>query len=258
MKRIVVLLALVLLAWPAPARASTKVSITIRGKTQTLETYPPAGTPRGTIFMGSGDVGWVGLGVDLAEFLQKQGYFVVGLNVRQYLASYTSGSSHLMPADIPGDFAAIAQLLRQRGTFYAPVIVAGVSEGAAIAVVAGSDKANHAWINGVITMGLPPTAELAWRWTDISSWITKKDPSEPEFEPKAYIGQVSPVPLYMIQSTKDEYVKEADYRMFESAAKPPKRLVLIDASNHRFTDKLPELRAQFLAGLAWIQGEVRP
>jgi len=29
--------------------------------------------------------------------------------------------------------------------------------------------------------------------------------------------------------------------------------VLIDASNHRFTDRRPELKAQMLAGLAWIR-----
>ena len=247
---VLVLVAALLL--PLFAHASTRVPITIRGKALTLETYPPAGTPRGTVFMGSGDVGWVGLAVDLAEFLQKQGYFVVGINVRQYLASFTAGSDHVMPADIPGDLAAMAQVMRDRKTFWSPVIVAGVSEGAAIAVVAGSSKNNHGWITGVITMGLPPTAELAWRWSDIGSWITKKDPNEPEFEPRLYIGDVSPLPLYMIQSTKDEYVREADYRMFESSARAPKRLVLIEASNHRFTDKLPELRAQFLAGLAWI------
>jgi pimeloyl-ACP methyl ester carboxylesterase len=250
---VLVLLVLAAVLLPMFAHASTRVPITIRGKTLTLETYlPSTGTPRGTVFMGSGDVGWVGLAVDLAEFLQKQGYFVVGINVRQYLASFTSGSSHVMPADIAGDLAAMAQLMRERNTFWTPVVVAGVSEGAAIAVVAGSSKGNHAWITGVITMGLPPTAELAWRWSDVGSWITKRDPNEPEFEPRLYIADVSPLPLFMIQSTKDEYVREADYRMFESTAKAPKRLVLIEASNHRFTDRLPELRTQFLAGLAWI------
>ena len=36
------------------------------------------------------------------------------------------------------------------------------------------------------------------------------------------------------------------------AAIRPKHLVLIDASNHRFTDRLPELKQQVIAGLAWI------
>jgi fermentation-respiration switch protein FrsA (DUF1100 family) len=63
---------------------------------------------------------------------------------------------------------------------------------------------------------------------------------------------VSPVPLYMIQSIKDEYVPKAEYERLDASAREPKKLVLIDASNHRFTDKRPELRAAYAAGLGWI------
>jgi hypothetical protein len=56
----------------------------------------------------------------------------------------------------------------------------------------------------------------------------------------------------MIQSSKDEYVPKAEYERLEAAARDPKKLVLIDASNHRFTDRRPELRSAYRAGLAWI------
>jgi hypothetical protein len=52
-------------------------------------------------------------------------------------------------------------------------------------------------------------------------------------------------------------VSEADYREMDAIAKPPKKLVLIDASNHRFTDRRKELRAEYLAALAWIQQQPR-
>jgi alpha-beta hydrolase superfamily lysophospholipase len=244
---------LLLAAWPA--QAAEKVGITLRGKPITLEFYrpPPGASPKGTVLMGSGDVGWVGLGVDLSEFLAGQGFTVVGINVRQYLGTFTSGAEHVTPEQVPGDYAAIVQAMRSRQSIPDPIVVAGVSEGAALAVLAGADKSNRSWLTGVITMGLPPTAELAWRWTDITSWITKKDAAEPSFEPLKFIGAIAPTPLWMIQSTRDEYVKEADYRAFERAAAQPRRLVLIDASNHRFTDRLPLLRQQVLSGLAWIR-----
>jgi alpha-beta hydrolase superfamily lysophospholipase len=246
---------LLLLLMAMPARAAEKIGITIRGKSLTLEFYrPPAGvTPKGTVLMGSGDVGWVGLGVDLSEFLSAQGYAVAGINVRQYLSAFTSGAEHVTTDQVPRDYAAMVQALKDRQLLWEPVVVAGVSEGAALAVLAGADKANHAWVRGVLTMGLPPGAELAWRWTDITSWITKKDADEPSFEPKLFIAAISPIPLWMIQSARDEYVKEEDFRLFERQAGPPKRLVLIDASNHRFTDRLPLLRQQVLAGLAWMR-----
>jgi len=234
--------------------AADKVDVAVRSKTLTLTIYRPVNNTaaRGTILMGSGDVGWVGLAVTMAEELAAQGYIVVGINVRQYLAAFTSGKSHLQPSQVPGDYLLFRDTLKQKGLLVRPVVLSGMSEGAALAVLAASDTKNHAWIDGVITMGIPPTAELAWRWTDIGAWVTKHDADEPSFAPNDVIANVSPSPLYMIQSVKDEYVPRAEYERLNATARAPKKLVLIAASNHRFTDKRPELRAAYLAGLGWI------
>ena len=239
------------------ADASTeRVDLPVRGKTMALTVYVPAVPPsqiKGTILMGSGDVGWVGLATSMAEFLSADGYVVVGINVRQYLSVFRTRDSHLIAAEVPGDYGQIAAYLRGRNLLRPPVVVSGVSEGAAIAVLGASAQANHAWIDGVITMGLPAIAELAWRWTDFTSWITKKDSDEPSFAARDYIAAVSPKALWMIQSTTDEYVTTADYRDLEAAARPPRTLVLIAASNHRFTDRIGELRQAYLTALADIR-----
>lgn len=247
------LLIVAMLLVPHLAEAAEKIDVNVRGKDLTLTLYrPPTVQPRGTILMASGDVGWVGLAVTMAEELSADGYLVAGINVRQYLSSFTSGKSHLQPSDVAGDYAAFRDTLKQRGTLVRPVVLSGMSEGAALAVLAASAPANHDWVDGVITMGIPPSAELAWRWTDMGAWITKHDADEPSFAPATVIAGVSPVPLYMIQSIKDEYVPKAEYERLNTVAREPKKLVLIDASNHRFTDKRPELRAAYAAGLAWI------
>lgn len=232
--------------------AGEKLDVPVRGQSLTLVIYRPPAAPRGTIVMGSGDVGWVGLAASMAEDLSARGYLVVGLNIRQYLSAFTSGKSHLQSEEEPSDYRTIADALTRHGMLVHPVILSGVSEGAALAVLAASDAKNHAWIDGVITMGIPPTAELAWRWTDVGAWITKRDADEPSFAPKDVIGGVAPVPLFMIQSRKDEYVPQAEYERLFAAAREPKQLVLIDASNHRFTDRREELRTAYAAGLAWI------
>jgi fermentation-respiration switch protein FrsA (DUF1100 family) len=238
--------------WSTVVCAAEQVDVTIRGKTLTLAIDQPAAPSRGTIVMGSGDVGWVGLAVSMADDLSARGYTVVGINVRQYLSAFTSGKSHLQVSDVAGDYRVIRDVLKQRRLLTHPVILSGVSEGAALAVLAASDPQNHDWVAGVITMGLPPTAELAWRWTDVGAWITKRDADEPSFAAKDVIAAVSPVPLFMIQSTKDEYVPKAEYDRLLLMAREPKTLVLIDASNHRFTDKRAELGAAYVSGLAWI------
>ena len=222
-----VVLALAMITPVTCARAAEEhATVSVRGKPLALSVYQPHGSGpavEGTIIMGSGDVGWVGLAASMAEFAAADGYIVVGINVRQYLAAFTNGHDHLAPADVPRDYAEIAQYLRTRGLLRPPVVVSGVSEGAALAVLAASSPSNHQWLSGVITMGLPASAEVAWRWSDFTSWLTKKDADEPSFETRDYLASVSPLPLFMIQSTRDEYIPEADYRALEAAARAPKR-----------------------------------
>jgi type IV secretory pathway VirJ component len=245
---------------PAADAATQRLDFGLRGKALSVTVYTPSAgsAAKGTVLMGSGDVGWVGLAVDMAEFLSGQGYVVVGINVRQYLAAFTSGKATLTTREPPGDYAALVQFLTAKKVLVPPVIVSGVSEGAALAVLAAAAADNRAWARGVMTMGLPPTAELGWRWSDFTSWITKKDSDEPMFMPKEFLPSVAPLPLCMIQSTKDEYVAESDYRLFEKVAREPKRLVLINASNHRFTDRRPELQQAVIGCLAWIHAQAPP
>lgn len=251
------LVALAALAVAIPSSAAVSVEHADwnqRGKVLSLAIYRPASTPpKGTILMAGGDVGWVGLAVTMAQHLAGNGYLVVGINVRQYLSAFTLGASHLTVTDIQRDYADLARYLRSQDLLKPPVIVSGVSEGAGLAVLAGAAPENHAWIAGVITMGLPSSAEIAWRWSDFTTWITKKDAAEPSFKARDFLPAISPLPLVMIQSTRDEYVPAADYRDLDSVARAPHQQVLIEASNHRFTDKIAELQEAFARALAWIQ-----
>jgi alpha/beta superfamily hydrolase len=246
-------------ARPASATPEQRLDFLLRGKTLTISVYRSAlAQPLGTILMGSGDVGWVGLAVDMSEYLSDKGYTVVGINARQYLGAFTSGKTTLTTGEPAGDYNSLVQFLSARKLVTPPVYVSGVSEGAALAVLAGAGPGNRAWVSGVMTMGLPPTAELGWRWSDFTSWITKKDSDEPMFMPKEFVPAIGPAPLCMIQSTKDEYVTEADYRLFEKVAREPKKLVLINASNHRFTDRRKELQVEILGCLAWMRDHQPP
>jgi alpha-beta hydrolase superfamily lysophospholipase len=247
------LLALLFVAGPIRGGGTETLDVQVRGKTLSLTIYRPATTPRGTIVMGSGDVGWVGLAVSMAQQLSADGYVVAGLNVRQYLSAFADGKSHLTEADVPRDYRTIALSLREHDLLPSPVIMSGVSEGAALSALAASDPSNHSWIDGVVAMGLPEVAELAWHWSDVPAWIFKKDANEPSFHAHEIVAAVSPLPLALIQSTKDEYVPEADYRRIFDTARDPKKLFLIDASNHRFTDKTRELRAAYASAIEWVK-----
>lgn len=241
----------------ATAASAQRLDVPLRGHRISLTLYRPARAPRGTIIMASGDVGWVGLAVARAQDLAADGYLVVGLNSREYLSTFTGKGTHLEPADIQADVGSLAAFLRGRGDLPPPVLLSGVSEGAGIAVVAAASPANHAWLSGVITMGLPRVSELAWRWSDVTSWLTKRDAAEPSVDVLTFLPAVAPVPLVMLQARRDEYVPAADYEAMARAALEPKRQVVIDASNHRFTDRLPELARAYADALDWIAGQRR-
>jgi type IV secretory pathway VirJ component len=249
---LVLLAAVFVWVCPVAAAQTEKLDVSVRGRTITLTIYTPKTTPRGTILIGSGDVGWVGLAVSMAEELSAEGYIVAGVSARQYLAAFSGGKDSVQPKDVPADYQVLADRLREAHLLVRPVVVAGVSEGAAIAVLAASDPKNRGWIDGVLTIGLPATAELAWHWSDLWAAAMKKDADEPSFTVAEFLARVSPLPLFMVQSTKDEYVTPAEYERLRSIAREPKQMVLIDASNHRFTDRRRELGIAVAGGLDWI------
>ena len=130
---------------PRADAAAERLDFPLRGRMLTSWIYRPAGTPKGTVIMGSGDVGWVGLAVDMSNFLSAQGFLVVGVNVRQYLSSFTVGKTNLAVTDPPADYEALAQLLKRRGLLTEPVIVSRLPGGAALAGLAASSTAQRQW-----------------------------------------------------------------------------------------------------------------
>jgi alpha-beta hydrolase superfamily lysophospholipase len=233
----------------APAVAQDTATVTLRGKPQTVRLY---GDRKGEpIIVSSGDGGWVHLAPHVADVLSSHGYFIVGLDVRAYLSSFTSGSTTLRPEDEPGDFDALARYAA--GTRAVRPILVGVSEGAGLSVLAATDPKTKALVGGVIALGLPDINELGWHWRDAIIYITKGVPREPVFSTKGMIDRVAPTPLALIQSTHDEFTPLALTQELFAKAKDPKRLWTIDAVDHRFSNSLDEFDRRLLEAIAWIK-----
>ena len=105
----------------------------------------------------------------------------------------------------------------------------------------------------MIALGLPNLNELAWRWRDSVIYVTHGVPKEPTFRAAAVIDRVSPAPIAAIHSTHDEFVPLAEVQRVLDAAKEPKRLWIVKASDHRFSDNLPEFEQRLLEAIAWVQ-----
>ena len=236
------------LAVAASASAQTLEAFVIRGHAQPLHLYGRPGAP--PIILSSGDGGWLHLAPHLAESLSSAGYFVIGFDAKAYLSAFTSGVTTLRAADVPGDFRSLIDRAA-RGASRKPVLV-GVSEGAGLSVLAAADPLTRPSIAGVIVLGLPDRNELGWRWRDSLIYLTKGVPTEPTFSAAAKLAQVSPAPLAAIYSTRDEYVPRAEVEQLMQVAHDPKRLWLIDAADHRFSNNLAECDRRLHDALAWV------
>lgn len=230
------------------AWAQTRETVTMRGQTQSLRVYGSrGGVP---VIVSSGDGGWVHLGPHVAEVLAAKGFFVVGFDVKAYLEGFTSGNIALRQEDEPGDFKVIADFAA-RGSREKPILI-GVSVGAGLSVLAATDPSMKREIAGVIGLGLPDVNELGWRWKDAVIYLTHGIPTEPTFRVSAIVDRVAPVPLGLIHSTQDEFVPVAQVQQLLERAREPKRLWIIKAANHRFSDNLPEFDKCLLEAIGWI------
>jgi alpha-beta hydrolase superfamily lysophospholipase len=221
----------------------------IRGHPQKLRIYGARG--QGVpIIVSSGDGGWVHLASHVAEILSSKGFFVVGFDSKEYLESMTPGKSGVRVEDEPEDYRVLAEFA-SRGSTKKPILV-GVSEGAGLSVLAATDPETKRFIGGVVGLGLPDMNELAWHWKDALIYITHGAPNEPMFSTAAVIGKVAPLPLAAIHSTKDEFVSIDELNRILGAAKEPKRVWIVKASDHRFSDNLGEFDQRLLESIEWI------
>jgi len=236
-----------LLGAPAASAQTTEV-ITLRGHAQTLRLYGTRGKP--AIIVSSGDGGWIHLGPHVADVLAAHGFFVVGFDVKAYLESFTSGRTTLSPEEEPRDYQVLAAFAA-RGAPGKPMLV-GVSEGAGLSVLAATDPATRDAISGVLGVGLPDLNELGWRLRDSLIYVTHGVPKEPLFSTRAIVDRIGPTPLGAIHSTRDEFVPVADAQRVVEAANGPKKLWIVNASDHRFSDNLPEFDRRLLEAIDWL------
>jgi dienelactone hydrolase len=235
----------------AQAAAETQREVSVRGKKQTLRLFgAETGRP---VVVSSGDGGWIHLAPDVTEWLVGQGYFVVGVDSKAYLSSFTSGDKTLTTSDVPADyrvFVDVARAGRERR-----VLLVGVSLGSGMSVLAASDSARQAALSGVVVLGMPEENELGWRFRDSVIYFTKKTPNEPLFHASDFIPKVAPVPLAGVHSTHDEFVPLDEERRLFALPGAPKRLWVVEAENHRFSGNPQGLRSALAEALAWVASQ---
>ena len=222
--------------------------VPVRSHVQSVHLYGV--TNARPVIVSSGDGGWIHLGPHVARLLAAHGCFVVGFDVKAYLSSFTNSTTTLHPGDEPSDLRTISDYANQ----YSPSkpILIGISEGAGLSVLAASDLITQRSIAGVVAIGLPDRNELGWRWRDSLIYMTHGIPNEPTFSAASLIGKVSPLPLAMVHSTHDEFVPLTEAQRMIGLGGEPKKLWVVDAADHRFSNNLSEFDRSLLAAIDWV------
>ena len=227
----------------------TVETVTLRGQTFALHLYGSRGGQ--PVVLSSGDGGWAHLAPHVAETLAAAGLFIVGFDAKAYLSRFTIAGRTLTVTQEPGDYAALVEYAA-RGSRDKPILV-GVSEGAGLSVLAAADPRVKTSIAGVVGLGLPDRNELGWRWTDSVIYVTHALPNEPTFSTADVARRLAPLPLGVIQSTRDEFVPLTEVEQVLEATQGPQRLWLVNAANHRFSGGLAEFDRRLLEAIDWVR-----
>lgn len=227
-----------------------KINVTIRGQPQNLYFYRAEGSRQSRkILFAPGDRGCQGFAITISQELAKAGYETYCFDTRRYLDSFT-GHEVLSTAEIASDLNQVARWVEpERGK---RIFLMGWSEGAGLALAAAADARNKATLEGLIAIGIPEENILAWRWKDIGATLSKTVPHEPTFQSVEFMNKVSPLPLLVIASAADEYVTPEATRALFAAAREPKRLVFIEARDHKFSGNTDGFFRALREGLTWI------
>jgi len=232
-----------------------KNKFTIRGQEQRVYFYQTAsGGHHPRIFFAPGDGGCRGFAVEIAKRLEKEGYDTYCLDVLHYLESFT-GKSILTMDQIASDFNQIARWIQQKSR--EPILLLGWSEGAGLGLAAAAAQQNKFLFGGIIAIGVPEDNLLAWHWKDAAAWLTKKAPHEPTFKSADLMARISPLPVFVIGSTSTQWVTPEATRELFSLAQEPKRLSMVIADDHKFSDNTEGFFNALKDGLGWVEQQRR-
>jgi len=228
---------------------------TIRAHRQKIDFYPAPGPGQHLrILFAPGDGGCRGFAITIAKELAKAGYDALCLDTRHYLESYTGGQV-LTTTEIASDFGDIARWTQQGRRDR--ILLVGWSEGAGLGLAAIAARSNQEIFDGMVAIGTPEVNILAWRWTDIGASMRHKPAHEPTFRSADFMDKVSPLPLFLIASTSDEYISTEATRALFSAAREPKRLTIINARDHKYSGNTDRFFSTLHEALNWIEQQRR-
>ena len=203
----------------------------------------------------TGDGGWRCLDQKLFEWISSWNYPVVGFSSRSYLNNLEYVRDTTTPLRLVQDFETIIQFAEQKLEMRQStrIILVGFSRGAGLAVVAAGQGKLKPNLAGVVAIALTKEEEHI-----IHYGPRKRSQSNPpvrellRIQTYEYLTRIASVPVVVIQSTHDGYLPASAARALLGPDTELKKLLSINAQNHRFTGGCMDLYTEAETALDWI------
>jgi fermentation-respiration switch protein FrsA (DUF1100 family) len=209
----------------------------------------------------TGDGGWHGLDEQIFEWISTWDYPVVGFSSRDYLKNLGYVGDTTTPRRLVQDFETIIRFAEGKLDMQPStrIILVGLSRGAGLAVVAAGQGELNSNLGGLIAVALTKEEEHVVHYRD----ARRSPPNQPkrellQIQTYEYLPRIAAVPVVVIQSTHDDYLSASAARKLFGPDTELKKLLAINAKNHRFTDGYPDLYKEAETALSWIYKTGQP
>ncbi len=247
------ILLLLVSAASVDAAKPEREAIVLHGRAQTLyhlAAVASSDAQRSPVLFIPGDGGCNRAATDMARMISSLGYDVFSLDVRHYLSTSTHGREVLTEDQMAADMEEAIRTVA--GPEHRPVLLAGWSQGATMAILAAARMRDRHPLQGVLTVSLPEAGTLGWRRLDTLRLLFRKAPHEPAFQVAPLMPQVAPTPLWMVYGTQDRFTAASIARRLTAMAHRPRRSREIEGGNHTLDNQSSRLKSSIEAGLAWL------
>ena len=250
-------------AQPSATRESS-MQVDLNGETLKLHlaspmTPPSASTP--LVLYASGDGGWFGAAVGMFRTIAASGLPTVGFSTKAFMSIEHRRPRPLTVAQIADDYARIIEAARVQLQLppETPVILTGWSRGASLGVLVASSRESNSRVLGLVAIGLAANEQLAIEGDSdddddaaaMPAAVT--DPARGRsFALYPLLARIAPRRVVVIQASGDGYLPAARARDLFGADSTDRRLVTIDARNHRFNGGEARFAAALLESVSWL------
>ena len=247
---------------PHPAIREFTSDITLRGERLTLHFALPSvpvspATP--LVLYASGDGGWFGAAVSMFRALARSGYPVVGISSRSFMHIERKKSAPLTIAEVVAGYQQIIDAARARvpSQADAPVVLTGWSRGAALGVLVASSADIDSRVIGLVAIGVAADEQLDIDYDsdDDSGAVVSSDHQNSRDRAIAMyplIARITGRRTVVIQASHDGYLSAARARELFGPDTPVRRLLPIEARNHRFDGGEQAFTAALAEALEWV------